>query len=271
MTFVEALVYGAVQGLTEFLPVSSDGHLSLASHVLAQKGMPLALVTWLHVGTFLATLFWFRREVWMMLKTMLSKKEASQTQAPQAEESVPIRSDIWGLFFATLVTAVLAFGVKDWIEPLNDNVWVIFACMLCTAAALMLTKEKSSQGARARFRWQTAFLLGVLQAAAVLPGLSRSGMTLFCLHLIGFDSKKSFEYSFLLSLPVVAGAILLKMKESIALSIPLEVLATGVLVSFVAGLGALFWLKHWVVSGKLNRFALYLFVLVLVGAMLQFL
>ncbi len=249
--FVETAILGVVQGLTEFLPISSDGHLALGQRLLGTGGH-LEMTVLLHAGTLLATLVLFRAEVLALFAELLrvAKEPARVKQDPVAAEGL-------GILVASVPTAVIGLLLKKRIEAWSNVPWIVAVCFLGTGLVLLASRLGR---AREGFRWTatTALLVGVAQGAAVLPGLSRSACTIAAALLLGAPPKDAFRFSFLLSLPAVGGALLLELKDPGALSRAGGLAGiAGAVVAFFVGLVALAALRGVVSRGKLWAFALY--------------
>jgi undecaprenyl-diphosphatase len=248
---VETAILGVVQGLTEFLPLSSDGHLALGQKLL-RTGGNLEMTVLLHAGTLLATLLVFRKEVLGLFKELAAvlKDRGRLTTDPVAMEGV-------GVIVASVPTAIIGLLLKKRIEAWSHVSWIVAVCFMGTALVLLVSRlGKEREG----FRWtpKLAFIVGLAQGAAVLPGLSRSACTIATALLLGAPPKDAFRFSFLISLPAVGGALLLELKDPGALA---RAGGTdgiiGAIVAFFVGLGALYALRGVVSRGKLWAFALY--------------
>lgn len=252
VSILEAIVLGIVQGITEFLPISSDGHLALAAMLFGTKDMPLAFVVMLHAGTLLATLIMFRQDVIGLVtavgKAVRAPKEALATENGRLALSIVV---------ASIPTAVIGLCLEDAIESWASIKWVVGLCLLGSAAALLVTRFAKSRDVQA-FGLRDSILIGVAQGLAVLPGLSRSGSTLAVAMLLGMAGPQAFRYSFLMSLPAVGGAVLLKALHHGALAGLGAQAALGAVVSFFVGMAALYGLRATVSRGKLWTFAFYL-------------
>ena len=257
-----AVLLGVVQGVTEFLPISSDGHLAVAALVAGETAPSLALVVLLHVGTLAATLLVFRAEVRALVASL-----ASGMRAPRAYlETVEGRTNL-AIVVATVPTALVGLALRDAVEAWARVPWIVGGCLLGTAAAVGSTFWTGPRAHRpdTALSPRDALLVGLAQGLAVLPGLSRSGTTIAAAVALGTVAPAAFRLSFLLSLPAVFGAVLLELRH------PSEVLATlgpaallGAAVSFVVGLGALLGLRRLVDGGRFWVFAVYLVPLGLV-------
>jgi len=247
----QAVVLGAIQGATEFLPISSDGHLAIGAMLFGATEMPLAFVVMLHTGTLLATLLAFRKDL-----TQLTLSLARGLRAPRDYVKT---DDGWltaTVIVASVPTALIGLFLEDAVESWSDVKWIVGLCLLGSAGAMGLTAL--GRGKSKRLTIGGALLLGVAQGLAVLPGLSRSGSTIACAMLLGLSGPAAFRLSFLMSLPAVGGAVLLKALDREALAGLGAQAALGAVVAFFVGLVAIWAVRETISRGKLWLFALYL-------------
>jgi undecaprenyl-diphosphatase len=254
--FTGALL-GAVQGVTEFLPISSDGHLALGARLFGAADMPLPFVVFLHVGTLLATLLVFHDDVRRLGLALwdgaLRPRVLVETEA--GEELLAIAA-------ATIPTGVLGLLLQRYVASVSSDLFVVAVCLL-GSAALVLTTRFTGGGAKTVLAPLPAAFLGVCQAFAVLPGLSRSATTIAVAMLLGLGPKAAFRFSFLLSLPAVAGAVLLESFDLGALDGFGAAALAGGLVAFFVGWASLRLLRGTLDRGRFWVFALYLVPLAL--------
>jgi undecaprenyl-diphosphatase len=260
-TIVRTAVLGVIQGITEFLPISSDGHLALGQRLLHLNG-GLEMTVLLHAGTLLATLLLFRADVGALLKEcwLVLKNPSRMRTEPRAMELV-------GIVVTSVPTAVIGLALKDRVEQWSHVSWIVGVCFLGTGAALLLSRLGKETTDPNGWRWTPAraFVIGLAQGAAVLPGLSRSACTLASALLMGAPPKDAFRYSFVASLPAVGGALLLELKDPGAISRAGGVAGIiGAVVSFFVGIAALIALRGVMSKGRLWVFALYVIPLALV-------
>jgi undecaprenyl-diphosphatase len=205
MTIFQALLLGVIQGLTEFLPVSSSGHLAIAQHYLPGFNQPgLLFDVLLHFGTMLAVVIYFRRE---LVRLAL----ACFRTGPEAETD---RRILLLLVLASVPTAIIGLSFKDFFEQSFHNLPLI-AVMLCVTGTLLFLSERLRKPGRteAGLTGADALLVGTVQGLAIIPGISRSGSTIATLLLKGVDGETAARFSFLLALPAVAGATLLQTRH----------------------------------------------------------
>ncbi len=258
---VHTAILGVVQGITEFLPISSDGHLALGQRLLHMNG-GLEMTVLLHAGTLLATLLLFRTDVLALLKEcwLLLKQPSRARTEPRAMELV-------GIVITSIPTAVIGLALRHQVEAWSRVMWIVGVCFLGTGVVLLLSRLGKETPDPAGWRWTPtrAFLIGLAQGAAVLPGLSRSACTLAVALLLGAPPKDAFRYSFVASLPAVGGALLLELKDPGAMSRAGGFAGIfGAVVAFFVGIGALIALRGVISRGKLWVFALYVIPLALV-------
>jgi undecaprenyl-diphosphatase len=255
--FVTALVLGVVQGLTEFLPISSDGHLAIAAMFLGEMETSLALVVMLHLGTLLATGIVLHADVGSLLRTLASPKTWRTTEDGRAIQTILV---------ASVPTAIIGLALHDVVEPLSRSATVVGVCLLGSAVAVASTRWTAPRAIDPSLSlpvWK-ALAIGVAQGLAVLPGLTRSGSTIGIAMLLGMSGPAAFRLSFLLSLPAIAGAAMLELRhpEAVAeLGLPA---VAGAVVAFGVGLVALIGLRRIVAQGRFWAFSLYLVPLGLV-------
>jgi undecaprenyl-diphosphatase len=255
--FEQAVFLGVLQGLTEFLPISSDGHLALAQLLLEVDGGGLTLSVLLHVGTLLATLLYFRQRILGVLVDAWQHLRGGRMPDPAA----PGRDAVL-VMVATVPTGLIGLALRDVVaewtgEPLATGFgFVITACLLTSTlwARPGNTLSPSLWG---------ALLLGLAQGIAVAPGVSRSGLTIVTALWLGVRSDRAFELSMLMSVPAVSAAVLLELLEGDSMMGHWFALGSGAVAAFAVGLLALTLLRRVVSSGNLAWFALWVLPLAL--------
>ena len=244
-SFWRVIVLAVVQGLTEFLPISSSGHLVLAAALILPDSVESSEVVEvnivLHLGTLGSVCVYYFRRLWTLF--------------------VGSRRLLWLLFAATLPAVMVGVPLKIFLEPLFASPLVTGLMLIVTGGILLLTQERETAQTKTEEElslWQ-ALLIGVAQAVAVLPGLSRSGLTICTGLRLGLSPRSAATFSFLMAVPVIAGAGLLqavsKYRDDATVGNSPIVLACGLVVSFAVGLGALSWLVGWLEKGRLSYFA----------------
>ncbi len=249
--WLQSLLLGALQGLTEFLPVSSSGHLVLLQawlgDVFAFADSAVAFDLALHVGTLLPVIFFYRRDLEAIV------------MHPRREWSLIVQ-----LGLATLPTVVIGLGLRDVFEELFHTVPAVAVAMLFTGVLLASTRWSEARSGRVTMNIGRAIIIGCAQGLAITPGVSRSGTTIAVALLLGVGREEAARFSFLMSIPAIAGAALLVAKDGVPFgreqAIPL---ALGFVTAAVVGYAALRWLVFIVKRGRLYRFAWYLVPLAL--------
>lgn len=244
----EAIVLGVIQGLTEFLPVSSSGHLEIAKFIFGDQStgeQSLLMTVILHFATACATIFVFRKEVWMLLK------EGMTTQKNEAN------SYVFYIILSMIPAALVGFFLEETIESLfNQNLLLVGIALLVTAALLMLA-DRSKQTDNA-VNAKSAFIIGIAQAIAIIPGISRSGATISTSVLLKIDRERAARFSFLMVVPLIFGKIAKDMLDGewqvIEQSGPLIV---GFITAFVTGVMACIWMIELVKKAHLRFFGWY--------------
>lgn len=253
MNVFQAVILGVVQGLTEFLPVSSSGHLAVVKYFFNQGEMPILFDILLHVSTLSAVCIVFGKKIaelcCVLFRFILGRR--------RAEDGENLRL-ISILIIATAVTAVAGFLLKDLIKGLSIKavpLCFIFTGFMISAPSFIKRPFKKTPGVLT-----AALITGAAQGLSVFPGISRSGAAISAAQFAGFGREKAGEFSFLLSIPVILGAFILELGSvrDLALNITLPVLAAGIISAFAAGLVSLIFLLKLIKKGKLGWFAAYL-------------
>ena len=255
-----AALLGLVQGVTEFLPISSDGHLAIAAWLWGEVEVPLSMVVLLHLGTLIATALVLRDDV-KKLSVDLWRVIRSPRDAMKTAEGRTIIT----VLVASVPTGLIGLAMESSVEAWSRIMPVVAGCLLYSAAWVGSVKWAASRGVseEASLPFGQAVMLGVVQGLAVLPGASRSGSTIALAMWLGLTGPAAFRLSFLLSLPAIFGAVVLKLREPEALSELGMAGAVGITVSFVVGLVSLTALREIVARGRFWAFAVYLIPLAL--------
>jgi len=248
MSIIEAIILGILQGLTEFLPISSSGHLVLASKIFDISGDFIFFSVILHVATLLAVMLYFRKEVWFLIKHPFSKT-AKQ------------------LYLATLPTIILVLIFEGFIENSFDGKLLPF-CFFFTAILLIITQFVSTKNQNKELDYKGSFAMGIMQGIAVLPGISRSGATICTGIMLGYDKVKSAKFSFLMSIPIIFASMLYEIYKLIKIGggqlFPFQTFISA-LFAFIVGLLAI-KLMLWVVKKvKFYWFSIYLVAITIIS------
>lgn len=261
LSIFQATLLGIVQGATEFLPVSSSGHLVLAQHFLGvrlENGQLLALDISLHFGTLLAVIVFFWRDLYAMLFSVLGREIPGDNSATASD----YRKLFWFLILGTIPAVIIGLGFKDFFEGLFANPRAA-ACMLLVTGAVLFTTRlvKEHFIALPKAKSWHAVAIGLAQAVAIIPGISRSGSTISAALLLKLDRTFAARFSFLLSVPAVAGATVLGVEDLQHFSSDtLVATLVGTFVSFIVGVACIKWLLAIVRKGQFWWFAIYCWV-----------
>lgn len=219
MNIIEAIILGIIQGLTEFLPISSTGHLTLSGKLMNLISMDnpehwTSFIAVIQLGTLLAVLVYFWKDLILIIQDFLSDNLMNRKKFK--EQSINSKMG-WYLIFATLPVVLIGLGFKHIIEgALTKNLYVI-SISLITLAIILAIAEKVSKLTRKTndIKWYDAVIIGFAQSLALIPGASRSGTTITAGLFLGFDRETAARFSFLMSIPAVAASGLLEFYQSL--------------------------------------------------------
>ena len=275
MTFLEAILLGILQGLTEFLPVSSSGHLVLAQQFLGLKEPLVFFDVMLHVGTLAAVLVAYRDAIGRLVVGGLSALGNTQLwrHPSRTLNNSPDLKFIWLILLGSIPTGVIAVVFKSELESFFDEVRLVSVMLILTGAILQLPRfrqEKADNHENSGHHLKTwhAPLIGIAQGCAITPGISRSGTTISLALFLGIPAKTAAEYSFLLSIPAILGAVVLKVRDVGDTAIPLHIVGGGMLASFIVGYIALRFLLVVLNRGKFSVFSYYCIALGVVSLLI---
>ncbi|MCU6718796.1 undecaprenyl-diphosphate phosphatase [Porcipelethomonas ammoniilytica] len=267
MNIFEAIMQGIIQGLTEFLPVSSSGHLSLYQHFTGNSGEGALLFSAvLHLGTLVAVFTAFRKTIWELIKELgFMIKDIFTGKFKWKEMNPPRRAII--MMIISLLMLIPFYIFKDFFEGVSEDSDIIVEgiCFLYTATILFLS-DRCVKGNKkfGDITVKNAVTVGAFQGVALLPGVSRSGSTisggLFC----GFERETAVQYSFILGIPAILGGCLLQVKDAVdqkAMDIEPLNFAVGFIVSAIVGICAIKMVNWLVKSDKFKIFAVYTLIL----------
>ncbi|MCQ2106204.1 MAG: undecaprenyl-diphosphate phosphatase [Fibrobacter sp.] len=277
---IESIILGLLQGLAEFLPISSSGHLVLGEKLLNMKEAGMFFDIMLHAGTLLSIFVVFRKKLVDMIVGCIRRDPVQLKEAGY-------------IVLASIPTAIIGIGFKKPLESLFENPKAVCCAMLFTATLLFVsqwgkTGSKHPDNEGVKMNWWRALVTGVVQGIACIPGISRSGSTISGMIFLGVNRKYAGEFSFLMSIPAVGGAALLDCIKWIkcqnpetvaryAIEKPEKALAcadasgftpellVGMIVAFIFGIIALKWLMAFVQKGKFHYFSYYLWVAGILG------
>ena len=241
MQILDVIILGVLQGFTEFLPVSSSGHLVLGQYFLNVKSPGNTLEILFHLGTLGSVIFVFFPEIISIIITI--KKKSTQKL-------------LIHIFLATMPAVVIGFMLRNKIEVLFESVNSVGFALLFTGLVLILSSTFKNKNSKHSI--SSSIVIGFGQALAIIPGISRSGMTITISLLFGFSPKESAKFSFLLSIPVIAGAGLLGIQDiQYSETFSVDIIIAAILSSFVVGIIALRILLKILELGKFYTFGIY--------------
>ncbi len=275
MTLLEAIFLGILQGLTEFLPISSSGHLVLAQQFLGLKEPLVFFDVMLHVGTLAAVLVVYREAIGKLVVSGVSTLADTQfwRKPGSTFNTSPELKFIWLILIGTIPTGVIAVLFKTELESFFHEVRLVSIMLILTGVILQLPRLRKqdmegSDASTGSLKTWHALLIGVVQGCAITPGISRSGTTISLALFLGIPAKTAAEYSFLLSIPAILGAVVLKIRDVGDTTIPLHILGAGMLASFIVGYIALRFLLVVLNRGKFSLFSYYCIALGLVSLLI---
>ena len=258
MTFLQALVLGIVQGLTEFLPVSSSAHLVVVPFILGWKIPPEQVFPFdvlVQLGTLLAVIIFFWKDLWEILRSFVSGLFHLK---PFAEPGARLG---WYLILATIPAVLLGLLVKDAVEAAFNSVLATAGFLFLTAAFLLVGEYFGKQSRSFNnLGWLDALVMGIFQAISLFPGVSRSGSTIAGGMLRQLDRAAAARFSFLMSVPVMLGAGALEVKDLLEQPDWLSfwpLIAVGFVAAAVCGYLSIRWMLHFVTTHSLRSFAVY--------------
>ena len=263
MDIIQGIIIGIVQGLTEFLPVSSSAHLVFIQNILGVESS-LAFDTFLHLGSLLAVLWFFRGDIYRMLSSwILSLKDITQHIFREGFQEDPYKRLAWYVILATIPVAFAGLLFEDAVESLFAGALYVPAFFLFVTGTILYLSQRMASG---EINFNTigkkeALFMGVGQACAVLPGLSRSGTTIAAGLVIGLDKEFAAKFSFILSIPAIFGAFVLQLKD-IGTSLDANFLPVilGFIAAFIAGYAAIKWMLELIQKRNLDIFSYYCWI-----------
>lgn len=254
MNIFDAVLLGLLQALGEFLPISSSAHLVLLPYLRGQEYQGLAFDVMLHAATLLAVLLYFAKDWLTLLKQGLTHPSSHKGKM------------LWYLAAATLPAAVAGFLLKDWAEHTFRNPLMIAACLLVFALFLCWADHHGAQKNTGdnlfSVPFKTILLIGCAQALAIMPGVSRSGVTITAALFLGLSSSTSARISFLLSAPIIGGAALLELGHLHPSDFNLALLC-GFISAFAGALAVIGWLMKYIKTHSFDIFVYYRIALAL--------
>lgn len=259
---IKAVILGIIQGLTEFLPVSSSGHLVLFASFLEFEDSGIAFEVFVHFGTLISVLIAFRKELTRMIS---APYEVWINKSVDKETKGFLNWDFY-IIVATIPAVIVGLSFKDAIEQAFNSVLLVYFMLIITGLLMFLTQFLKFKNKP--FTYKNTLIIGIAQAFAILPGISRSGSTIFTGMAQGMDRERVAKFSFIMSIPAILGAVVLKLKdmfEAPPMSSEILGIIAGTIMSAITGYLAIIWLMKIVKRGKLQWFGYYCFTIGLLG------
>lgn len=266
MGYIEAIILGLVQGLAEFLPISSSGHLALLQdlfHVDAEKVLLFAVL--LHLGTLVSVFIVYWKDIWeLLVELVITIKDLCTGKGLRLDER-PIRKLGIMIIVATIPTAVIGLLLNDFFEGLYTSMIAVGAGFLITGVIMFLAEKMSSANKGIeKMNFRNAIFIGLLQGVAIYPGISRSGSTLVGGLTTGLKREFAVKFAFLISIPSILGSVILELPDAIKAGTDptlMGPIAAGVVVAAVSGLFAIKTMIKIVSNKKLSYFSYYVWIL----------
>jgi undecaprenyl-diphosphatase len=263
LEILHAIVLGIIQGLTEFLPVSSSGHLVMGQHLFGLREAELFFDICVHAGTLIAVIIFFRKEIRDILSALVSflKKAAVRKVSPaEALQDADVKLALL-IVCGSVPTAVIGLFFHKMAEEIFSSVFLVGWMLLITGFFLWFTRKMKESGSGiADFTFRQALCIGFIQGLAILPGISRSGSTIAAGLFLGLSRETAARYSFLLSIPAITGALILSFRDMGAASAGSAALY-GAAAAGITGYCALTFLVYIVKKGHLYLFAPYCWII----------
>lgn len=265
MDIIQAIIMGMVQGLTEFLPISSSAHLVIVPELMGVKSS-LAFDTILHVGTLVAVVGYFWSDILAMIKAFVSSLlDLFRGNFKEGLKDDEFKRLAWLIIIGSIPTGLMGIFLKDQFESLFSST-VAVGFFLIITGLILWGSERMPKGEKEvkELSFKDGILAGVAQGCAIAPGISRSGATIATGLFLGFDRKLAARFSFLLSIPAILGAALIQVKDITSMDTGLTVLIAGFISATIFGYLAIKFLIGYIQKHSLMVFAYYCWI---VGAL----
>ncbi len=280
MNILKALLMGLVQGITEFLPVSSSGHLAIFKKVLGinlDSGMYFDVM--LHLGTLVAVIIVFREDIWGMIRefwgmlvtifanflVFIMRRKGNTRYTYFKVVNSSYRKLVLMVLISTVPTGILGMVGSELVERASETLWIVGICLILTAVLLFLADKHPDGTMRIKdASYSGAFIMGISQGVATMPGLSRSGTTIATGLMLGYNKKLAVKYSFIMSIPAILGAVVVKLGDLKNEAFGSANLPGYILGTVVAGVTGYFSIKYMLKLIRRKRyigFAIYCAVL----------
>lgn len=264
MDIIQGIIIGIVQGLTEFLPISSSAHLIFIQRLLGVESS-LAFDTFLHLGTLLAVLWFFKTDIYKMLRAWwLSIGDILQHKFKEGFYADPYKRLAWYVILATIPVGIVGVFFESQVESLFAGALYVPAFFLFVTGTILYISQRMNSGRIdfANITGKEALFMGLGQACAILPGLSRSGTTIAAGLVINLDKEFAAKFSFILSIPAILGATIIQMKDiGTAMDVNFAAIILGFVASFIAGYIAIKWVLELIQKRSLDIFAFYCWII----------
>jgi len=262
----KAIILGVIQGTTEFLPVSSSGHLVLASKILNFQEQGVVFDVFAHMGTLLSVIFVFRKDLLEMIKAPFLLLKGSVE--PQVKDYF-----LWDIYVivGTIPIVICGLLLNDYIDQIFDSELVVY-CMLAVTGILMYSSALLKERGVA-LNCSRSFVIGIAQATAIMPGLSRSGSTIFAGMALGMERATAARFAFIMSVPAILGAVILKSGEMFHSQNSMNgmlAIGAGTIMSAIAGYFSIVLLLDIVKRNRLRWFGYYCLTVSAIGFLLYF-
>lgn len=265
MTYIQAAILGIVQGLAEFLPISSSGHLALLQYFFGVEADSVLLFTvMMHVGTLVSVFIIYRKDIWALILELIDTiKDICTGKGPRINAN-PMRRMGFMIIVATIPTALIGLFFEDFFESLYASIVSIAIGLIFTGIILLVAERmgKSANGPM-EMKWRHAVFIGVMQGIAICPGVSRSGSTLFGSLISGLKREFAVEFVFLISIPSILGSVVLEMPKALAEGMDASMagpLVLGVVLSAISGIFAIKAMIKVVSNKRLIGFTIYVWI-----------
>lgn len=249
MEILQAFILGIMQGITEFLPISSSGHLALFQNFIGEVNVGFDVV--LHLATLLAIFVFFYKDIWFIIRDFFTWKTESENFLLA-----------WVLVISSVPIAILGWFLRDWIYGLFSNLFAVALGFFVSGLFLFLVSFSNLDRKKEKVGIGRGFIIGCAQALALVPGISRSGATVSSGMLLGVKREKAIRFSFFLAIPAIIGAGLLNFTDLLVIEVWPFIF--GFVGAFVAGLFAIFVFMRWLKIERFKYFAYYCWLLALV-------
>lgn len=262
MSYLQGFILGVIQGIAEFLPVSSSGHLLVVRNFMDLQEAPKLFDVLLHLATLIVIVVVFRKRIWSLIRVLFELKELKSNNDVKARFNVVLM-----IILSTFVFAVLGFGIK----ALNvENPKIVYSLFIFTGLFLFIGKRFHGHKPLEQIGIKRSILIGISQGIGALPGVSRSGITITTGVFSGLSREAASEFSFIIAIPAILGAVVLDLKDGGELlsMVPLPVVIFSFVTTMIVGFFSLKFLLKLLNSGKFHYFSFYLIPMGILGLIL---